>query len=489
MSSLRSIALIFAFALSVSIPKTHAQAQHPAAPPCPRFEAGSIVQNPPSLYSQNGVLTVDLAYRSRTDADGRTLYCYTTLDGQESPTLHAHPGDTVILNVVNEVAAPASSPEMEMSMSTPSACGPSTRMNAASMNMHFHGTNLPPVCHQDEVISTIINTGEHFRYELHFPKDEPAGLYWYHPHIHGMAELTTQGGASGALIIEGIENLQPEVAGLRERVLMIRDQTVAGNPNPGGKIPSWDLTLNYVPIAYPRLTPSILHMLPGEKQLWRVANASADSLVNLQVVYDGVPQTLKIVALDGVPTGSQDGTRQGKIVETTQILIPTAGRAEFIVSPPGPKTQHAILRTLGVPTGPAGDNDTQRTLAKIELSHVADDADFIPADSQVPGRQRFEGLETAQVTQESKLYFCEVISNPKDPLSPTNFYITVDGAKPRIFSPENPPAIVTKQDSVEEWTVENRAQENHEFHIHQIHFLLEARNGVAVPADQQQFLG
>jgi FtsP/CotA-like multicopper oxidase with cupredoxin domain len=208
----------------------------------------------------------------------------------------------------------------------------------------------------------------------------------------------------------------------------------------------------------------------------------------LQVVYDGVPQTLKIVALDGVPTGSQDGTRQGKIVETTQILIPTAGRAEFIVSPPGPKTQHAILRTLGVPTGPAGDNDTQRTLAKIELSHVADDADFIPADSQVPGRQRFEGLETAQVTQESKLYFCEVISNPKDPLSPTNFYITVDGAKPRIFSPENPPAIVTKQDSVEEWTVENRAQENHEFHIHQIHFLLEARNGVAVPADQQQFL-
>jgi len=339
------------------------------------------------------------------------------------------------------------------------------------------------------VISTIINTGEHFRYELHFPKDEPAGLYWYHPHIHGMAELTTQGGASGALIIEGIENLQPEVAGLRERVLMIRDQTVAGNPNPGGKIPSWDLTLNYVPIAYPRLTPSILHMLPGEKQLWRVANASADSLVNLQVVYDGVPQTLKIVALDGVPTGSQDGTRQGKIVETTQILIPTAGRAEFIVSPPGPKTQHAILRTLGVPTGPAGDNDTQRTLAKIELSHVADDADFIPADSQVPGRQRFEGLETAQVTQESKLYFCEVISNPKDPLSPTNFYITVDGAKPRIFSPENPPAIVTKQDSVEEWTVENRAQENHEFHIHQIHFLLEARNGVAVPADQQQFLG
>jgi len=43
---------------------------------------------------------------------------------------------------------------------------------------------------------------------------------------------------------------------------------------------------------------------------------------------------LKIVALDGVPTGSQDASRQGGIVNAKDILLPTAGRAEFIVNPP-----------------------------------------------------------------------------------------------------------------------------------------------------------
>ncbi len=34
----------------------------------------------------------------------------------------------------------------------------------------------------------------------------------------------------------------------------------------------------------------------------------------------------------------------------------------------------------------------------------------------------------------------------------------------------------------------NRTAEVHEFHIHQIHFLLVAANGVPVPPEQQQFL-
>jgi hypothetical protein len=41
---------------------------------------------------------------------------------------------------------------------------------------------------------------------------------------------------------------------------------------------------------------------------------------------------------------------------------------------------------------------------------------------------------------------------------------------------------------VEDWTIENRTGENHEFHQHQIHFLWRAQNGVPVSQDQQQFL-
>ena len=40
--------------------------------PCPRFAAGSTVTNPPALFSNNGVLSVDLSYNTAQDADGRT---------------------------------------------------------------------------------------------------------------------------------------------------------------------------------------------------------------------------------------------------------------------------------------------------------------------------------------------------------------------------------------------------------------------------------
>ncbi len=72
-----------------------------------------------------------------------------------------------------------------------------------------------------------------------------------------------------------------------------------------------------------------------------------------------------MVGLDGVPTGSQDGTRQGKIVNMTDILIPTAARAEFIVTGPSKSVKNATLVTLNVDTGPIGDFDPNRPLATL----------------------------------------------------------------------------------------------------------------------------
>src|SRR5579863_5919170 len=212
------------------------------ANPCPRFSAGSAVRNPPALYSEDGSLTVNLSYNTVTDADGRPLYCFTTPDGTESPTLHVRAGDRLIVNVKNNLPAATSASAMQMSTNASLVCG-AAMMDSSSVNIHYHGTNVSPTCHSDEVIHTLINSGQTFTYDIAFPRDEPPGLYWYHPHVHGIAEVAVQGGASGAIVVDGIENIQPEVAGMPERVLIIRDQTVAGKPMPGGAIPSWDLTL------------------------------------------------------------------------------------------------------------------------------------------------------------------------------------------------------------------------------------------------------
>jgi FtsP/CotA-like multicopper oxidase with cupredoxin domain len=459
--------------------------------PCPRPAAGSVVTAPPELFSQNGVLNVTFNYYTTVDSVGRTLFCFSTPNGLEGPTLHVMPGDTLNVTVTNQVPAPPPGSPTEVVSNSSNQCGDAT-MTITSLNIHYHGTNTTPQCHGDQVIHTMINSGETFKFSLPFPVNEPPGLYWYHPHVHGIAEAAVQGGASGAIIVGGIANFQPAVAGLPERVLVVRDQPVAGTPAPGGIIPSWDVTLNYVPIPYvtsptPGFTPSIIKMQTGGKEFWRVTNSSADTILDLQLLYDNVAQPLKLVAIDGVPIGSQDGTVPGQTLTQTDILIAPAGRAEFIVTAPSAAVKSAIFQTLNIDTGPDGDNDPTRPLAVIQTGSVAPSLPITESPSgTVPGAL-FSNLATTTPTASRTLYFSEVLSDPSNPASPTNFFITVDGATPTLFDPNNPPSIVTTQGSVEDWTIQNRTGENHEFHLHQIHFLLMAVNGVPVPPSQQQY--
>ena len=49
----------------------------------------------------------------------------------------------------------------------------------------------------------------------------------------------------------------------------------------------------------------------------------------------------------------------------------------------------------------------------------------------------------------------------------------MDGETPKVFDPSSTvPNIVVQQGDVEDWIIENRSQELHAFHIHQIHFML-----------------
>jgi FtsP/CotA-like multicopper oxidase with cupredoxin domain len=81
-------------------------------------------------------------------------------------------------------------------------------------NIHFHGTNIAPACGQDEVVHTLVEPGQSFDYNVTIPSTEPPGIYWYHPHPHGMSEGQVQGGATGALIVQGIQNIFPSLANM-----------------------------------------------------------------------------------------------------------------------------------------------------------------------------------------------------------------------------------------------------------------------------------
>ena len=119
-------------------------------------------------------------------------------------------------------------------------------MTPSSVNVHYHGTNISPTCHSDEVIRTMVNSGETFTYNITFPTDEPPGLYWYHPHIHGISEAAVQGGATGAIIVEGIEKIQPAVANLPQRLLMVRDNPLPGSDDKKGNSSEEEPGLGFV---------------------------------------------------------------------------------------------------------------------------------------------------------------------------------------------------------------------------------------------------
>jgi len=84
------------------------------------------------------------------------------------------------------------------------------------------------------------------------------------------------------------------------KFLIDRDGDAANNGTGFGK-PAKDLSINYVPVPYPDYPPAVIEMRPGELQLWRVLNASAITYLNLAVLFHRSPQSLGLVAMDGVP--------------------------------------------------------------------------------------------------------------------------------------------------------------------------------------------
>jgi FtsP/CotA-like multicopper oxidase with cupredoxin domain len=460
-----------------------AQAQCP-----PRPQPATVVQDALSLYSQNGVLNTSLALGHSIDSAGYTHFCYKYQQGAntaEAPTLRLNQGDHLLLNITDDLSNPGAQSRSAMDMSAPAGatCGDGGPATLQSTNVHFHGLNVSPTCHSDDVLTTLIQPGTPgFQYDIQIPANEPPGLYWYHPHVHGFTEFQVNGGAAGALIVEGMEKYRPEVTGLTERVFVIRQQfLVPWVPGP------YELTVNFEPTAPFEGPEPIIQMKQGEKQFWRVANATLQDFMPLQVWFENVPQKLQLIALDGYALAAP------RSVET--ILLPPAGRAEFIVQAPPPNS-YAIFTTLNYPTGPTGNPDTAQPLGIIQLS----DASAKPAASKAArsapsaplpqtstpqaslpqtsmDHLKFAGLKDATPTTQRNLYFSEEFAGTNGPIQ---FYVTVDGQKQKVFDPNEKPMITTHVGAVEDWTIENRALETHAFHIHQLHFMMLEVNGQPV---------
>jgi FtsP/CotA-like multicopper oxidase with cupredoxin domain len=277
---------------------------------------------------------------------------------------------------------------------------------------------------------------------------------------------------------EGIEKYYPELRGMKERVLVLRDkdlENLSGHSReeikelvsiPAGRCgTTLEPEINRVFTLNGELRPRI-PMASGERQFWRIVNASPDRYADIQL---GGEQ-LEIVALDGMPLNYHNPSRRTERVD--HILIAPAGRVEAIVSAPL-ANKRLTLSTRCVDTGPDGDNNAEMVLADVasEASpHTPQHVLPTTAHQTSADRPIYKEI-TAKQLQEAEGRepdFTVIFTEDKN-----GFYINA-----KKFTMDSAPMLRAKIGSLQHWRVINATRELHPFHIHQVHFLAYAVNGV-----------
>jgi FtsP/CotA-like multicopper oxidase with cupredoxin domain len=410
-----------------------------------------------------------------------------------TPTIRVYPGDTIAMTVHNAMPAMKGQPN--------------------DVNVHFHGMIVSPHPPGDEVVTTIAPPGGTLHYLVKIPRDHEPGLYWYHPHAHGETYRQVTNGMSGAIVVEGIQQHLPALQSMRERIIVLRD--VPQGPNAVDEdMPMSSMTgmsgmsaasgTNATPVAQsastpprvasnatnpcrpePALQPTLNRELnarigirPGEKQFFRVVNASSARYFDLSV--DG--SMLGLVARDGVPLDAYPGTPPVEML--SHVLVPPASRVEFVVTgPSGP----SALRSACFNSGATGDADPPVVLATLvnPLAPNVSSAALAPSLPSSSAKALRAASAPIVALRVGKPLPDNWLSRPLPaPAAHRTIRFTEDAngfyLNGKGYVMGQPPSVIARSGTVEEWTLVNETPEVHDFHFHQVHFVPETLNGAAI---------
>ena len=369
------------------------------------------------LVSQNGVLSTTLVAQHTKVELGGTILDGMTYNGDfAGPVMRVRQGDVLKVKLVNHLDQ--------------------------LTNLHFHGLHTTPLGYSDNVHLTVA-PGQSIDYEVPIPVTQPPGLYWYHAHIHGISEGQVMGGLSGALVVEGLEARLPALQGLKENLLVFKDLTFddSADPTVSGQWHDRVTSIN-------GLDSLSISSRPGETQLWRIGNHSANLPVHIKLT----GHKFRVI--------SRDGAILNQIEEADVLDLNPANRVEVLVTA-GQAGQYEAVAT-GVPTGVGPSYSLNRRLAVLT---VGGDSVTIPVR---PSLTEQPDMHAKSIDARREYAFTQNVDESK-------YYL---GG--RLFDAERVDLRVPLG-SVEEWTIRNDTDDLHAFHIHQVHFQVVEVNGVAQP--------
>jgi FtsP/CotA-like multicopper oxidase with cupredoxin domain len=378
-------------------------------------------------------------------------YCY-VLEGSsaqfvDAPTLRVRQGETFTLKLNDKIPASASpmpsvAPEAQMTagdgcallpyepalpppgakpayLDHPRVYATMPAMIESDTNFHTHGWHVSPDV--DNVFKSLArSTEDACTYTFVIPLTQPAGSYWYHAHLHGLAGQQVGGGLAGALVV--LPAARPTSIPLPERVILIKNSTYAVDQAPTNRDveaklalagrtlkathaaspappPSFDpfnpppwpsgwafkqnasrcdvnpatsfishWVVNGYPVADPKLTPSvstpaIALLRPGARELYRIVDGMSDSYANIEMLdANGNREDLDVVGRDGVPINTNQ-TNEDLSVPFKNVLLPPGGRVDIVVS--GTAAQQTLIADK-VCTGYLGEYIPVRKLVLVK---------------------------------------------------------------------------------------------------------------------------
>jgi FtsP/CotA-like multicopper oxidase with cupredoxin domain len=292
----------------------------------------------------------------------------------------------------------------------------------------------------------FVTASNEYQYRWKVPPDHGRGVYWYHPHPHGISEGQVLGGLSGMLVVDGlIERHYPELERLQRRTFLLKDIQLPGAPDSDPKTK----TINGV-------LGGGIQSRPGKYEIWELGNIGADSYFDIAID----DHRFWVIDRDGNPV-----IRPQRV---DHVFLPPASRATIVVKV-GPRGRYSV-RTRRVRTGSAGDPNPDVVLATLVSTgspvHTPEIAERLgrPAANIPSIGPTEEEIRALPVTRRRTIVYTENAAGTKFYLNGKAFDMT------RID-------VQVKLGDVEEWTLVNNTDERHTFHIHQLDFLVQELRG------------
>jgi FtsP/CotA-like multicopper oxidase with cupredoxin domain len=344
---------------------------------------------------------------------GTTTPAWTYNGGVPGPLIRAKVGDRVIVNFTNNL------PE--------------------ETTIHWHGLRIP--VEMDGVpkhSGPAIRPGATFRYDFTVPD---AGLFWYHPHFHSTAQVGD--GLYGTLLVDDPK----EPTGFGDSVVLqlsdasVDEQGQFLSHEAGGTF-STLFGREGEPLLVNGKVRPVLRARVGVPQRWRIVNSARSRYFQLALPGH------RFVRIGG------DGGLIGRAIEIEQLVIIPGERADVIVVPTGNPGDELVMRWVPYDRGYGSVyNRPDEPLMRFQLTNDAP----VPAPTLPAPKRVIAPIDLTAATQVE----IEFTRNDID----GKFFLGVNGVPSGHDEP-----FKARTGETQVWTVGNRMDWNHPFHLHGFFF-------------------